>query len=46
MFFSSDLGVDGAEGLDESGTVHPDMMIVVMLQIELTEGGYFEAWSS
>lgn len=46
MFRSSDLGVDGAEGLDESGTVHPDMMIVVMLQTVLTEGGYFEAWSS
>ena len=41
MFRSSDLGVDGAKGLEESGTVHPDMMIFVVLQIVLREGGYF-----
>lgn len=44
----SDPGVVGAMGLDESGTVHPDMMIVVRLQIVLREGdrGYLEARAS
>lgn len=34
----SDPGVDGAKGLDEIGTVHPDMVIAARLQIGI-EGG-------
>lgn len=34
-----DPGVDGAKGLEESGTVHPDMMIVLS-----TKGGREGIW--